>query len=224
MQIRTAADLDGLDFARGDGLVTVIVQQARTGVVLMLAHADRAALERTLDTGELWFWSRSRRELWHKGATSGNTLGLVSLHADCDRDALLALVEPAGPACHTGAESCFAARATLPALADVIEARRSSSAGQSYTARLLANENLRLKKLGEEAIELALACSSGDTRGAGEEAADLLYHLLVACAGSGVRLDDVLRVLDARRSAAAASEKDAVDQEQHDRAQDGDRE
>lgn len=213
MQIRTPADLDGLGYAAGDGLVTVVVQHARTGIVLMLAHANREALEKTLVTGELWFWSRSRRELWHKGATSGNTMRLVALYADCDRDALLALVEPAGPACHTGAESCFTGRTTLPALASVIRERRSAAATESYTARLLSSENLRLKKLGEEAVELALACARGDVRATADEAADLLYHMLVACAGAGIGLDDVLQVLDARRSAAAASEEETIDEQ-----------
>src|SRR5690606_2524402 len=224
MQIRTAADLDALDFARGDGLVTVVVQHARTGVVLMLAHADRTALERTLETGETWFWSRRRRELWHKGATSGNTQTLLGLFRDCDGDAILALVEPAGPACHTGAESCFEGRPTLPALADVIERRRAAAVGPSYTARLLADENLRLKKLGEEAVELALACRNGDAGTAASEAADLLYHVLVACAGADVRLDDVLRVLQGRRSASATSQEEAVDQQQYERTENRDRE
>ncbi|MHB1167684.1 MAG: bifunctional phosphoribosyl-AMP cyclohydrolase/phosphoribosyl-ATP diphosphatase HisIE [Longimicrobiales bacterium] len=238
MKILTAADLDGLDFTRGDGLITVVVQHARTGVVLMLAHANRAALERTLEQGEMWFWSRSRSELWHKGATSGNTQRLIALHADCDSDAVLALVEPAGPACHTGAESCFDGRPTLPALAAVIGARRtavedarrgSAASGnaqseQSYTARLLTNENLRLKKLGEEAIELALACRAQDATAASDEAADLVYHVLVACAAAGVELDDVLRVLERRRSAAAPSEEQPVYQQQHDRTENRNRE
>ena len=238
MKILTAADLDGLDFSRGDGLVTVVVQHARTGVVLMLAHANREALEQTLEQREMWFWSRSRNELWHKGATSGNTQRLIALHADCDSDAVLALVEPAGPACHTGAESCFDGRPTLPALADVIASRRiaieesrsgsaapgKAQSGQSYTARLLTNENLRLKKLGEEAVELALACRARDTAEAANEAADLIYHVLVACAAAGVELDDVLRVLERRRSTAAPSEEQPVDQQQHDRAENRDRE
>lgn len=236
MRVRTAADLDGLDFTRGDGLVTVVVQHVYTGVVLMLAHASRAALERSLAHGEMWYWSRSRRALWHKGATSGSTQRLVELHADCDGDAVLALVVPAGPACHTGAESCFEGRPTLPALARVIGRRRDAAEErqgattqpavpvQSYTERLLADENLRLKKLGEEAVELALACRSGDARAAAEEAADLLYHLLVAGAGAGTALADVLRVLAQRRSAAASSEEETVDQQQHEGADDRDRE
>lgn len=213
MRIESAAELERLDFARGGGLVSVVVQHVRTGVVLMLAHANREALERTLESGEMWYWSRSRAALWHKGETSGNTQRLLALYADCDADAVLALVEPAGPSCHTGTWSCFAGRPTLAALADVIVQRRDASAGTSYTARLLANENLRLKKLGEEAVELALACRSGDAAGAAEEAADLVYHTLVACAGAGVGLDELLQVLEGRRSAPASPEEDPVDQQ-----------
>lgn len=213
MQIRSTADLQRLDFERGNGLVTVITQHVRTGTVLMLAHANREALERTLSTGEMWYWSRSRAALWRKGETSGNTQRVVALHADCDADAVLALVEPRGPSCHTGAWSCFGAAPTLPALAELIGNRTNSAPEDSYTARLLKDDNLRLKKLGEEAIELALACTAADTAATASEAADLLYHTLVACTGAGVELDDVLRVLEARRSATRPAEEDAVDAE-----------
>lgn len=213
MQIRSGADLQHIDFERGSGLVAVIAQHVRTGSVLMLAHANREALERTLSTGEMWYWSRSRAALWHKGETSGNTQRLVALHTDCDADAVLARVEPRGPSCHTGAWSCFGAAPTLPALADLIAQRMQAAPDDSYTARLLKDENLRLKKLGEEAIELALACTAVDAHAAANEAADLLYHTLVACAGTGVELDDVLRVLEARRSATRPAEEDAVDAE-----------
>lgn len=213
MRIRSSADLERIDFERGNGLVTVIAQHARTGTVLMLAHANRDALERTLATGEMWYWSRSRGALWYKGETSGNTQHVVALHADCDADAVLARVEPHGPSCHTGAWSCFGAAPTLPALADLIAERMQAAPDDSYTARLLKDDNLRLKKLGEEAVELALACAAPDPTAAANEAADLLYHMLVACAGAGVALDDVLRVLEARRSAARPPKEDAVDAE-----------
>ncbi len=210
--------LDSLDFDKGDGLVTVVAQDARTGAVLMVAHADREALERTLATGEMHYRSRTRG-LWHKGATSGNVQRVVSLAADCDGDAVLARVEPAGPACHTGAVSCFgdvalaadalgmldatiAARDAVPGGAVVgVPTGSAENAPPSYTQRLLADRNLRLKKLGEEAAELAVACADDDAPRAAEEAADLLYHALVALRPLGVTLDDVRRVLAARRRA-----------------------
>ena len=200
-------DLDALDFAKGGGLVTVVTQDAETGAVLMVAHADREALERTLLTGEMHYRSRSRG-LWHKGATSGNTQKVVSLTPDCDGDAVLARVEKAGPACHTGAVSCFAAlpAEALSALDATIAARAAQPQGPeektSYTRKLLDNRNLRLKKLGEEAAELVTACADGDRERAAEEAADLLYHLLVAVRPLGVDLDSIRGVLAARASKA----------------------
>ena len=208
----TMLDLATLDFEKGHGLVTVVAQDARTGAVLMVAHADREALERTLATGEMHYRSRTRG-LWHKGATSGNVQRVVSLAADCDGDAVLARVEPAGPACHTGATSCFgddalaadalavldatlaarAARAALPHPAD------DASTTPSYTQRLLGDRNLRLKKLGEESAELVTACADGDRARAAEEGADVVYHTLVALRALGVTLDDVRRVLAGRR-------------------------
>jgi phosphoribosyl-ATP pyrophosphohydrolase len=209
-------DLDALDFARGGGLVTVVTQDVGTGEVLMVAHADREALEYTLATEEMHYHSR-RRGLWHKGATSGNRQRVVSLTADCDGDAVLALVVPMGPACHNGTRSCFmigdsseefsshaASNDVLSKLDTTIAARSEagrSAVQSSYTARLLADRNLRLKKLGEEAAELVTACADGDRERATEEAADLLYHALVALRAVGGSLGDVERVLE-RRSAA----------------------
>jgi phosphoribosyl-ATP pyrophosphohydrolase/phosphoribosyl-AMP cyclohydrolase len=197
-------DLDALDFEKGQGLVTVIAQDARSGALLMVAFADREALERTIETGEMHYRSRTRG-LWHKGATSGNTQRVVSLAADCDGDAVLARVIPAGPACHTGSVSCFGDQAlhadALSALDATVAARRAGEAGagaKSYTRRLLADRNLRLKKLGEEAAELVTACADGDASRAAEEAADLLYHAIVALRAVGASLDDVRAVLAAR--------------------------
>ena len=199
-------DLSSLDFTKSDGLVTVVVQDARTGALLMVAHADREALERTVATGEMHYRSRSRG-LWHKGATSGNTQRVLSLAADCEGDAVLARVVPAGPACHTGARSCFGdpalAADTLAELDATIDSRsRESSTGAgtapSHTRRLLADRNLRLKKLGEEVAELVLACADGDASRAAEEGADLIYHALVALHALGVGLDDVRGVLRRR--------------------------
>ena len=192
-------DVTALDFARGGGLVPVIAQHALTGTVLMLGYADREALDRSIATGLLHFHSRSRNALWQKGETSGNTLTLVGLDADCDDDAVLARVLPAGPTCHTGNASCFAGRPTLAALADVLDARiAGGDSASSYTARLFADRNLRLKKLGEEAVELALACSAADGERIAEEAADLLYHMLVACRAEEVTLANVLALLEKR--------------------------
>jgi phosphoribosyl-ATP pyrophosphohydrolase/phosphoribosyl-AMP cyclohydrolase len=201
-------DLDALDFEKGQGLVTVVAQDARTGAVLMLAHADRDALARTISTGEMHYRSRTRGP-WHKGATSGNTQRVVSLDADCDGDAVLARVLPAGPACHTGAVSCFGANAlradTLSVLDATVQARQQSPASEdaSYTRRLLADRNLRLKKLGEEAAELVTACADADASRASEEAADLVYHAIVALRAVGASLDDVRTVLAARADRAA---------------------
>lgn len=198
MRIDDPRQLEQLDFSKADGLVPVIAQHARTGEVLMLAFADRAALERTLRDRRMWYFSRSRGELWLKGETSGNTQALVALHVDCDQDSVLALVEPAGPSCHTGAWTCFGARPTPARLAAIIAERARDPKPDSYTSRLFADANLRLKKLGEEAIELALACQEGDPEKAASEAADLLYHVLVACAAAGATFDDIAGVLDRR--------------------------
>ncbi|HEX8537610.1 MAG TPA: bifunctional phosphoribosyl-AMP cyclohydrolase/phosphoribosyl-ATP diphosphatase HisIE [Cystobacter sp.] len=201
-------DLSKLDFTKGNGLVTVVTQDAHTGDVLMVAHADREALEKTLETGEMHYRSRSRG-LWHKGGTSGNVQRVVSLTADCDADAVLARVEKAGPACHTGAETCFDIGPVdaLVALDRTIaeRARKASAPGEkpSYTRRLLDDRNLRLKKIGEEAAELVTACADGDKARAAEEAADVLYHLLVAVRPLGVTLEDVKAVLTRRASKPA---------------------
>jgi phosphoribosyl-ATP pyrophosphohydrolase/phosphoribosyl-AMP cyclohydrolase len=195
-------DATSLDFAKGNGLVTVIAQDATTGRVLMLAQADRQAIDKTLETGEMHYTSRTRG-LWHKGATSGNTQRVVSLSADCDRDAVVARVVPAGPACHTGTTSCFANQGwdVMSDLDQTISSRAQSEGdGQSYTQRLLSDRNLRLKKLGEEATELAVACADGDAERATEEAADLIYHALTALRALGVGFADVERVLVSRHS------------------------
>ena len=239
--------------------VTVVAQDARSGAVLMVAHADREALEETLRTGEMHYRSRTRG-LWHKGATSGNTQRVVSLSADCDGDAVLARVVPAGPACHTGTVSCFGDEAlmgdALGAMDATVGRRRAAMAGgggggggggaasaaatvttlggpppegegsagsaalphppvasgaisspasastprPSYTQRLLADRNLRLKKLGEEAAELVTACADGDPARAAEEGVDLIYHTIVALNALGVGLDALRREAWRRRA------------------------
>jgi phosphoribosyl-ATP pyrophosphohydrolase/phosphoribosyl-AMP cyclohydrolase len=200
-------DLDALDFAKGGGLVTVVAQDADTGALLMVAHADREALEHTLATGEIHYRSRTRG-LWHKGATSGNVQQVVTLLPDCDGDAVLARVRSPGPACHTGSRSCFGASAlaadALAALDATIAARATdappASAGEkpSYTRRLLADRNLRLKKIGEESAELVTACADGDRARSIDETADVVYHALVALHAVGGTLDDVRAALAAR--------------------------
>ena len=193
-------DLNTLDFDKGGGLVTVAAQDVSTGQLLMIAFATREALERTIATGEMHYHSRSRG-LWHKGATSGNTQRVVSLTRDCDGDAVLARVVPAGPACHTGSPTCFGSIPgdTLAELDEMIDKRSVAAPKDSYTAKLLADRNLRLKKIGEEASEFVTACADGDASRATEEAADLFYHTLVALHAVGGSLAGVRAALRARR-------------------------
>lgn len=211
LRITSVAALDRLNFTKGGGLVTVVAQDHLSGAVLMVAHAGRDALEQTLATGEMHYTSRTRG-LWHKGGTSGNVQRVVSLTADCDGDAVLARVRPAGPACHEGTFSCFrddavaadalgALDATLRERATTLDAALTATDGAkpaSWTHRLLADRNLRHKKLGEEAVELTMACFEGDPARIAEEGADLVYHTLVALRAMGVGLEDVRRVLDER--------------------------
>jgi len=194
-------NLDALDFTKSNGLVTVVTQDARSGEVLMVAHADHESLEKTAQTGEMHYRSRTRG-LWHKGATSGNTQRVVSLDADCDGDAILARVIPAGPACHTGDATCFHHAPppnAIDALDRTIAHRAASPAAASYTNKLLGDRNLRLKKIGEEATELVVALADNDVERAKEEAADVIYHALVGLRAVGLGLDDVREVL-ARRA------------------------
>ncbi len=188
------------------GLAPCIVQDWQTGEVLMLAYMNADALARTQATGELWFWSRSRAELWHKGASSGNVLLLRALRWDCDADTLLALVDPAGPACHTGARSCFftgelepaAPHEVLPALERTIAQRAAERPDSSYTAELLGDPALAGAKVQEEAEEVVRAVREESDERIAEEAADVLYHLLVLLRTRGLTLADAERVLDAR--------------------------
>jgi len=189
------------------GLVPCVIQDWRTGEVLTLAYMNAESLAATRRTGELHLWSRSRDELWRKGATSGNTQAVRAIRYDCDGDALLALVEPAGPACHTGERTCFhrgeleppAPHEALPALERTIAARAESAPAGSYTARLLADPPLIGAKVREEAEEVARAAQEeGDERVA-EEAADVLYHLAVLLRGRGLSLEEAEEVLSGRR-------------------------
>ena len=189
------------------GLAPCVVQDWTTGEVLTLAYTNAQALARTRETGELHLWSRSRDELWHKGATSGNVQKVRALRYDCDADAVLALVEPAGPACHTGERTCFhqgevaerAPHEALPSLERTIVARRNAGdTGASYTARLLADPGFIGEKVQEEAEEVARAARQESDERVAEEAADVLYHLEVLLASRGLALADAERVLNGR--------------------------
>ncbi len=189
------------------GLVPCVVQDWRTGEVLTLAYMNELALQRTRATGELHLWSRSRQELWHKGATSGATQAVRSLRLDCDGDALLAFVEPAGPACHTGERTCFhrgeldpgAPCETLPALERTLSARARERPEGSYTVELLEDPVRVGEKVMEEAEEVSRAAREESDERVDEEAADLVYHLLVLLHSRGRSLSDAERVLDDRR-------------------------
>ena len=202
----------------GSGLVPVVVQDAGTREVLTLAYMNEDSLRRTLATRETWFWSRSRARLWHKGETSGNRQRVVRVRVDCDRDSLVVLVEPAGPACHTGEFSCFHAGlegaadevtagreasllgSALRELSAAVESRRRERPAGSYTTYLF-DQGLDkiLKKLGEEAAETIIAAKNDDAGALASETADLLYHLVVLLVERGVAPDDVGRELLRRR-------------------------
>jgi phosphoribosyl-ATP pyrophosphohydrolase/phosphoribosyl-AMP cyclohydrolase len=207
-------NLDAVRFDKDTKTVVVVAQDVVSGRVLMVANADREALERTIETGEMHYRSRTRG-LWRKGATSGNVQKVDSLTLDCDSDAIVARVRSAGPACHTGAVSCFDDSAGAPTiwsgLARTISQRsaelkaepgantesKSETSGKrrSHTRELLLDRNLRLKKIGEESAELIAACADGDADRAKEEAADLIYHVGVALEAIGSSLDGVAQIL-----------------------------
>jgi phosphoribosyl-ATP pyrophosphohydrolase/phosphoribosyl-AMP cyclohydrolase len=189
------------------GLVPCVVQDWRTGEVLTVAYMNAEALALTRETGEMHFFSRSRQELWHKGKTSGNTQSVRSIRYDCDGDALLAIVEPAGPACHTGERTCFhrgelkpaAPHEALPALERTIARRAAARPHGSYTATLLADPALLGAKVQEEAEEVVRAAREESDERVAEEAADVIYHLMVLLRGRGLSLEDAEQVLDGRR-------------------------
>ena len=207
-------DLDAVRFDRDTKTVVVVAQDVVSGRVLMVANADREALEHTIETGEMHYRSRTRG-LWRKGATSGNVQKVVSLTLDCDSDAIVARVRSAGPACHTGAVSCFEDSAGAPTIwsglaktislrngelkaqpeTDVQSQSANSPKPRSHTRDLLLDRNLRLKKIGEESAELIAACADGESTRATDEAADLIYHVGVALEAIGSSLDGVAQVL-----------------------------
>ncbi|HKN84729.1 MAG TPA: bifunctional phosphoribosyl-AMP cyclohydrolase/phosphoribosyl-ATP diphosphatase HisIE [Pyrinomonadaceae bacterium] len=192
------------------GLIPAIVQNATTREVLTLAYMNRESLARTIETGETWFWSRSRNELWHKGATSGNTQRVVNLTLDCDGDAIVVLVDPAGPACHTGAASCFDIEMVhglgllLEQLYELIESRQRQRPAGSYTTYLFeAGLDKILKKLGEESAETIIAAKNEEQQPLIAEVSDLIYHLLVLLVARGVSLESIAAELKQRRGGAS---------------------
>jgi phosphoribosyl-ATP pyrophosphohydrolase/phosphoribosyl-AMP cyclohydrolase len=200
-------DIGRVDFGKGDGLVPAIVQDADTGAVLMLAYMNREALEQTLARRRAVFYSRSKQRLWEKGETTGHTLDLVDLAADCDNDTVLVTARPRGPACHNGTLTCFgdAPRnaateiAFLARLEKVIAQRATEQPEASYTAKLLARGiNKVAQKVGEEGVETALAGVNESDQKVVEESADLAFHLLVLLRARGISLQRVVRELESR--------------------------
>lgn len=184
-------------------LIPAIVRDVRNGAILTLAYMNEESLRLTRETGETWFWSRSRNELWHKGATSGNTQRVVHIAEDCDGDALVVSVEPRGPACHTGADSCFAGVPAVPLerLMTTLRARRESRPEGSYSAYLFnAGRDKILKKVGEEATEVVIAAKGDSRERLVSELADLVYHLSVLMVDAEIGWGEVERELG-RRSA-----------------------
>jgi phosphoribosyl-ATP pyrophosphohydrolase/phosphoribosyl-AMP cyclohydrolase len=205
--MKPSLDIDRVDFAKGDGLVPAIVQDADTGAVLMMAYMNREALEQTLARGRAVFFSRSKQRLWEKGETTGHTLDVVNVVADCDQDTLLVTARPRGPACHNGTLTCFgdeprAAATTIAFLAkleSVVAQRATEKPEDSYTARLLEKGVTRVaQKVGEEGVELALAAAAQDVDKVIGESADLLFHLLVLLRARGVTLAQVVDELEKR--------------------------
>jgi phosphoribosyl-ATP pyrophosphohydrolase/phosphoribosyl-AMP cyclohydrolase len=202
-------DIAKIDFAKGDGLVPAIVQDADTGAVLMLAYMNREALEQTLFRKRAVFFSRSKQRLWEKGETTGHTLDVLDVVVDCDNDTLLVTARPRGPACHNGTLTCFGddarsaatAISFLARLEGVVEQRATQKPEDSYTARLLGKGiNKVAQKVGEEGVETALAGASEPEQKVVEESADLLFHLLVLLRARGIPLQRVVRELETRHT------------------------
>ena len=197
-------DWDSADWDKGAGLLPAIVQDAATGQVLMLGYMNREAADMTVSSGKVTFFSRSKQRLWTKGETSGNSLVFVSAAIDCDRDTILVQADPAGPACHTGARTCFgdglpSGAGFLAHLEAVVKSRKAEMPEGSYTTSLFAEGRARVaQKVGEEGVELALARMKDDREEIANEAADLLFHMLVLLADAGMSLEDALAVLKRR--------------------------
>jgi len=203
-KIDSSGDWLAADWEKGGGLLPAVIQDAATGQVLMLGYMNREAAQTTIDSGKVTFYSRSKQRLWTKGETSGNTLGYVSAALDCDRDTILVQASPAGPACHTGARTCFTddlprGSGFLGQLDSLIRERRAEMPEGSYTTSLFKAGKARVaQKVGEEGVELALARMKDDRDEMANEAADLLYHLLVLLADADMSIEDAVAVLRAR--------------------------
>ena len=196
-----------LDWQKVDNLMPVIIQNAISGDVLMLGYMDKAALEMTLNSGKVTFYSRTKQRLWTKGETSGNFLKLVDIYPDCDNDTLLILAHPIGPTCHNGTESCFAPAQSqwgfLYELENLLRERKSASPNSSFTAQLYASGTKRIaQKVGEEGVETALAATVNDREELKNEASDLLYHLMVLLQDQSLSLSDVIDCLQKRHKKA----------------------
>lgn len=209
--------IEGLKFDE-KGLITAVVQDAQSKEVLTVAYMNEESLQKTIETGETWFYSRSRQELWHKGETSGNTQKVVSITADCDQDALVVEVLPTGPACHNGTTSCFTETliqnetagsvGIISYLADVIRQRETEMPEGAYTTYLFDKGVDKIcKKVGEEATEVVIGAKNRDADEVKWEAADLIYHLLVLLQEQKVNVYDVLEVLQKRHEEKRASTK-----------------
>ncbi|HEJ9413881.1 TPA: bifunctional phosphoribosyl-AMP cyclohydrolase/phosphoribosyl-ATP diphosphatase HisIE [Proteus mirabilis] len=196
-----------LDWQKVDNLMPAIIQNAISGDVLMLGYMDKAALEMTLNSGKVTFYSRTKQRLWTKGETSGNFLKLVDIYPDCDNDTLLILAHPIGPTCHKGSESCFAPAQSqwgfLYELENLLRERKNASPDSSYTAQLYASGTKRIaQKVGEEGVETALAATVNDREELKNEASDLLYHLMVLLQDQSLSLSDVIDCLQTRHKKA----------------------
>ena len=186
-----------LDWEKTDGLLPVIVQHAVSGEVLMLGYMNQEALSKTLDSGKVTFFSRTKQRLWTKGESSGNVLNVVNIYPDCDNDTLLILANPVGPTCHLGNNSCFAPAASdwgfLYQLEQLLASRKSADPASSYTAKLYASGTKRIaQKVGEEGVETALAATVNDREELTNEASDLMYHLLVLLQDQDLNLSKVI--------------------------------
>lgn len=210
MLIETIEDIEKLDWVKMGGLLPAIVQDSFDGRILMQAFMSREALEQTLNSGRVTFWSRSQDKLWTKGETSGNMLELAGVHADCDNDCLLVMAVPAGPTCHRNTDTCFdndtkilPQLAFLAGLERLIAQREMERPEGSYTTRLFeAGVKRMAQKVGEEGVETALAATAGDQQELVNESADLLYHLLVLLRSAGVSFSDVVSILQSRHRSA----------------------
>jgi phosphoribosyl-AMP cyclohydrolase / phosphoribosyl-ATP pyrophosphohydrolase len=197
--------IEQLNFNKMNGLIPVAVQDADTGALLMIGFMNENALKRTIEEQQVVFWSRTKQRLWKKGETSGNYLDIVSVQPDCDSDSLLVLARPRGPVCHTGQESCFGEdrRSSFGKILDklslIIRDRSNKKPPDSYTSKLLSEGAARIgQKVGEEAVELAIAAQYTDKKRCVEESADLLYHLLVLLEAKGIDVVDVGKELERR--------------------------